>query len=166
TTGNAGGRLDLTSMSRTRRDIWIGAATHDIAMRLRDSGHTFTHRIDPMIDLERSKVIDALAMEGCAAEISMVDRTQASQPTARDIVTDGRLAFIKLKQCDPTDHESVEIHANQPRTAGGRFISRLVLEGRHAILRGNIYYWGYRLARRACTPVINSWRSVPTPSNP
>ncbi len=138
------------------RDIWIGAATHDIAMRFRESGNTFTHRIDPMVDRERTKIIDALTFEGCSEKIQMVDRTLTTKPLGRDIVTDGRLAAITLKKCEATAFEGTEIHPQQPRTAGGRFISRLVLEGRYAVLRGNVYYWTYRAARRALAGSITN----------
>ena len=152
------------------RDIWIGAATHDIAMRFRESGNTFTHRIDPMVDRERAKIIDHLTFEGCAEKIQMVSRPPMTKPPGRDIVTDGRLAAITLKKCEATAFESTEIHPHQPRTAGGRFISRVVLEGRYAVLRGNIYYWSYRAARHALAgstanrSAINSLLPVtPTP---
>ncbi len=152
------------------RDIWIGAATHDIAMRFRESGNTFTHRIVPIVDRERAKIINDLTFEGCAEKIQMVSRPPMTKPLGRDIVTDGRLAAITLKKCEATAFESTEIHPHQPRTTGGRFISRLVLEGRYAVLRGNIYYWSYRAARHALagsTPnrsAINSLLPVtPTP---
>ena len=136
------------------RDIWIGAATHDVAMRFRESGNTFTHRIDPMVDRERAKIIDALTFQGCSEKIQMVDRTITLKPLGRDLVTDGRLAAITLKQCEATAFEGTEIHPRQQRTAGGRFVSRLVLEGRYAVLRGNVYYWTYRAVRRALAPSV------------
>lgn len=141
------------------RDIWIGAATHDIAMRFRESGNTFTHCIDPMVDRERAKIIDALTFEGCSEKIQMVNRPPMTRPPSRDIVTDGRLAAITLKKCEATALEGPEIHPHQPRTTGGRFISRLVLEGRYAVLRGNVYYWSYRAARHAL-PGSTTNRSV------
>ncbi len=135
------------------RDIWIGAATHDIAMRFREAGNTFTHRIDPMVDRERTKIIDALSFEGCAEKIQLLDRRLMTKPSDRALVTDGRLAAITLKQCEATAFVATEIHPHQPRTAGGRFISRLVLEGRQSVLRGNVYYLSYRLARLALSGI-------------
>jgi membrane-associated phospholipid phosphatase len=133
------------------RQVWVGAATHDIAMRFREAGNTFTHRIDPKIDRERGKIIDDLTFAGCTEKIQFVDRPNVARVAGDDIVTDGQMAMVSLKDCEShLDQWLGEPHTDR-RTASSRFLTRLVLEARQAIIRGNVYYWGYRGARYLLT---------------
>ncbi len=133
------------------RDVWIGAATHDVAMRLREAGETFTHRIDPMIDRERRKVIHDLTFAGCAEQVQLIRRPAAHALAGREITTDGDAAVIALRDCASDSVRYVEDQSHLKRGATGNFMRRLVLEGRYAVIRGNIYYWGYRGVRHLWT---------------
>ncbi|HUS07976.1 MAG TPA: LssY C-terminal domain-containing protein, partial [Bryobacteraceae bacterium] len=138
--------------------VWLGAATHDTGIRFRDGGKTFTHGIDPQIDRERLKVIDDLTFAGCMEKVQLVERPHVSTAGGPAISTDGRLAVITLRDCNANSFEPLGDAPARERNATGRFMRRLVLEGRYAILRGNIYYWGYRFARRTLnrTPAISA----------
>jgi membrane-associated phospholipid phosphatase len=131
------------------KDVWLGAGTHDIGIRFGDRGKTFTHGIDPQVDRERQKLIHDLAFAGCTDKVQFVERANVAKLSGRDVLTDGRIAVITLRDCDAGSFEPGGDEPSLKRNATQRFMRRLVLEGRHAILRGNIYYWGYRLARRS-----------------
>lgn len=87
---------------RTRRQIWIGTATHDVgpfAFRVRNL--QLTHQIDQQTDTERSFVLDTLK------DAKLIRRTEiipAGEPVVFrgqtfgvNIVTDGTLHVVQLK---------------------------------------------------------------------
>ena len=82
------------------RDVWVGAATHDIATE-NGRGYTkWTHRIDPHIDRERVWIQSDLLFSGTAVAYRDVERpdapTKASNATGDEIVTDGKITIVDL----------------------------------------------------------------------
>ncbi|HYI97921.1 MAG TPA: LssY C-terminal domain-containing protein, partial [Bryobacteraceae bacterium] len=75
------------------REFWLGAATHDVGVRMKKKTMSFTHKIDPRIDLERSKVANDLLFSGCAEAPRFVERpgTARAGDGSKAIVTDGDL---------------------------------------------------------------------------
>jgi len=118
-------------------EAWLGAATHDIGVRL--TGHGFNHQTDSRIDGERDWIIDDLAFAGCVEQVQFVNRPTLASSYG-DPITDGRLAVVRLQDCrgaaitDQPPHQST----------GARLARRLVLEARYSVLRGNVYYWAWR----------------------
>ena len=82
------------------REVWVGAATHDIATTNSRAGTKWSHRIDPHIDREREWVETDLLFVGTATAYVDVDRPQAprqaSNATGDDIVTDGKMSVVEL----------------------------------------------------------------------
>jgi LssY C-terminus len=80
-------------------NVWLGAATEDVRLGIR-AMHV-THTIDANIDNERAKVVNDLWFEGCVSGASLVQpgavRGAGKQTAA--IITDGRLALVRLQQC-------------------------------------------------------------------
>jgi len=81
-------------------DVWIGAATHDIATT-KERGYTkWSHRIDPHVDRERDWVATDLLFVGTAKAYADVPRPAApkklSNATGDNMVTDGKLTALKL----------------------------------------------------------------------
>ena len=80
------------------KPIWVGAATHDIAIDFSEESRTFTHRIDPKIDGERAKVVSDLTFTGRVKGLALVERPsvpkQSRNATGDDLVTDGRMAVV------------------------------------------------------------------------
>lgn len=128
--------------------VWIGAATHDIATVFSGSRMRITHRIDPAIDKERTKVINDLTDAGCIANIGVVEREQLARNAAGkdDAVTDGALYFVELRVCRGEQFSKPHL-PKMRRSLATRAIRRIVLETRHYILRGNAFYWGFRATR-------------------
>ena len=82
------------------RNVWVAAATHDIATTSESAGTKWSHRIDPHIDREREWVETDLLFIGTAKARAQVDRPKApkqlSNATGDDIVTDGKMSVVEL----------------------------------------------------------------------
>jgi len=132
---------------REGEEIWLAAATHDIGIEFDSGAMNFTHKIDPRIDRERSKVINDLIFTGCAAPAYYIERAGAVRipEDASGLVSDGRLAAVVLHDsCAELTAAPPFDEPKPPKSRAGRIVRRMMLEGRQYILRGNAYYWGYR----------------------
>ena len=82
------------------REIWVGAATHDIAISKARGGTKWSHRIDPHVDRERDWVETDLLYIGTASAYADVDRPAApktaSNATGDQILTDGKMSVLEL----------------------------------------------------------------------
>jgi hypothetical protein len=80
------------------REVWIGAATHDIAISKAKGGTKWSHRIDPHIDRERDWVETDLLFIGTANGYADVDRPAApkvaANATGDQILTDGKMTVL------------------------------------------------------------------------
>jgi hypothetical protein len=80
------------------REVWIGAATHDIAISKAKGGTKWSHRIDPHIDRERDWVETDLLFIGTATGYADVDRPAApkiaANATGDQILTDGKMTVL------------------------------------------------------------------------
>jgi hypothetical protein len=128
-------------------EIWLGAATHDIAIRFDSVVRGFTHKIDPRIDLERSKLVNDLAFAGCSAPGAYVSRPAAARTSSdgKGVVSDGRIAVVPLRDCVVSQTEPDPGFSKPARSLLVRLVRRVILETRQYIIRENAYYWGFRL---------------------
>jgi hypothetical protein len=82
------------------REVWIGAATHDIATMSGRGGTKWSHRIDPHVDRERDWVETDLLFIGTATGYVDMERPAApkklSNATGDQIVTDGKITVVAL----------------------------------------------------------------------
>ncbi len=137
--------IRLWRVENNGREFWLGAATHDIGVKLKKKTMSFTHKIDPRIDIERAKVANDLEFSGCADAARFVERRESARTGDgnQGVVTDGALAYLSLRDCpEPGDLEPDE--PTPPKSRLTRIARRMVLEGRQYALRGNAYYWAYR----------------------
>lgn len=129
--------------------VWLGAATHDVAIAFDLKRMSFTHRIDPQIDRERSKLANDLTAAGCATSFNTLDRPDMQRRLGNNgslSTTDGALLVIGLRSCEgslPAQRSLVRPRTNPVKLAVRRFI----LETRYYMTRGNAYYWTYRTVR-------------------
>ena len=83
------------------REVWVGAATHDIATMSSKAKTQWTHRIDPHIDRERDWVLSDLLFAGTATAYIDLDRPtaprQAENATGDNILTDGKVSVVQLR---------------------------------------------------------------------
>lgn len=93
--------------------VWVGAATHDTGIDFSQETHTFTHKIDSNIDLERAKVANDLAFSGYLAAFSLVPRANVpkniSNATGDQLITDGKVAVMQL-QAQPQGHPVLSLN--------------------------------------------------------
>lgn len=82
------------------KSVWIAAATHDISITFSDVSHSFTHGIDPNIDVERAKVVDDLVFTGRVRALALVGRNNiprdASNAMGDRLITDGKVAVLEF----------------------------------------------------------------------
>ena len=82
------------------QDVWVGAATHDIATANSRAYTKWTHRIDPHVDRERDWIQSDLLFSGMAVGYRDLERPnapkQASNATGDNIVTDGKITVLDL----------------------------------------------------------------------
>jgi hypothetical protein len=87
------------------REVWIGAATHDIDISKARANTKFGHRIDPHVDREREWIETDLLYAGTATAYARVDRPHipktTSNATGDVITTDGQLSVLELGTTKP-----------------------------------------------------------------
>jgi hypothetical protein len=87
------------------RDVWIGAATHDIDISTARAHTKWGHRIDPHVDREREWIETDLLYAGTATSYALVDRPQVPKTTGNAtgdvITTDGQLSIVELGTTKP-----------------------------------------------------------------
>jgi hypothetical protein len=82
------------------REVWVGAATHDIATEHNKTMTQWTHRIDSHIDRERDWIESDLLFIGSATGYVDVDRPKAprtlANATGDNITTDGIMSVVQV----------------------------------------------------------------------
>jgi len=127
--------------------VWLAAATHDVTIALDPRHLTLTHRIDPLIDRERSMVVNDLVAAGCVSGVGSVERPQAARlpGTRQPSMTDGNAAVLFLQNC--VVPKAVNSGLQEPRHSRVTLAVRnFFLENREYLERGNVFYLGYRAA--------------------
>jgi hypothetical protein len=93
-------RIWKLSSKYAGQQVWVGAATHDIATTNAAGKTKWGHRIDPHVDRERDWIATDLLFVGTAKAYADIDRPQAPRETANatgdDILTDGKMSVVKL----------------------------------------------------------------------
>lgn len=141
--------------------VWVSSSTHDAAANLSLEHRQFVHHITTDIDEERSKVIRDLNVAGCVKAVQLVARPKMSnfsQNSTGDLVsTDGALAVVELKDCEPMVPGLTATSANAQFKPGNhvfRYFRRQILTFRSDIWRANIIYGAYDLGRMS----VMAWR--------
>jgi len=183
---NSYGRRDHLRIWRYTPDgavdpVWLSASTHDTGAVLSVKYKGFVHHISPDIDSERSTVIRDLNFAGCVKSVKYVARpgmATITQNAVGDTVrTDGSIAVVELKDCQPVNPELSAGAGNanfKPGNHAFRYIRREILTFRNDIWRANIVYGIYDLGRMAIAamrhplppvdseakPTVNAFRPV------
>ena len=126
---------------------WVSSSTRDTSAILSVKYRGFLHHISPDIDEERAKVIRDLKFAGCISSVSYVARPESptfTQNSTGDWMrTDGSIAVIQLRKCEP---RNPELNANsggghfKPGNHVFRYLRRGILTFRSDIWRANIIY--------------------------
>ncbi len=134
--------------------VWLSSSTHDTRAALSLKYRQFVHHISPDIDDERSKVIRDLEVAGCVQSVHLVSRPGMSNftqnATGDPMRTDGDLAIVQLKECQPVVPGLASSTAGTNFKPGNhvfRYLRRQILTFRSDIWRANIIYGAYDLGR-------------------
>ena len=136
--------------------VWISSSTHDTGAVLSVRYKGFVHHISPDIDDERATVIRDLNFAGCVNSVSYVARPGISiltqNATGDAVRTDGEIAVVQLKECQPTRPE-LNVNSNggnfRPGNHVFRYVRREILTFRNDIWRANIIYGTYDVGSMA-----------------
>jgi hypothetical protein len=136
------------------QSLWLGAASHDIGVDFESAKLSFSHRIDPRLDVERAKVINDLSFADCLDGTGYLERgevTRAAEGSSK-VETDGRLAVVYLGRCAaapaPDPAAPLQTSAKRPRLHY-RLLQRSILETRNYLVRRNAYYQLYHFVRKS-----------------
>jgi hypothetical protein len=154
-------RIWKWSGSGDSETVWVSSSTHDTGAALSLGHRQFLHHITSDIDQERSKVMRDLNVAGCVKAVHLAARptmANITQNATGDLVsTDGALAIVELKQCEPMVPELGSGTATtrfRPGNRVFRYFRRQILTFRSDIWRANIIYGTYDLTRMS----IVAWR--------
>jgi hypothetical protein len=92
-------RHHLRLWKQNDQNVWLGAATEDIGYTVRQLH--LTHATDPLIDNERTKVLNDLSFAGCVEAASLISRdaVNAWGDKLHFAGTDGNIAVIRVNDC-------------------------------------------------------------------
>jgi len=145
-------RIFATKAAFEAQSLWTSSATHDTGIGFSTNQKTFIHLIDQNIDEEREKVLNDLILTGCVTGVDLIARPwvplDAFNATGDKLVTDGRIALVRLNDCaNPTRDDVPAPGAQDVGTrpvAPARAARDALLSLRNDVLRGNIFYQGYQ----------------------
>ena len=135
------------------REVWIGAATHDIDFAFWRRGTAMTHKIAENVDDERDKVVNDLIFTSCASVLDTSERfeipTFTRNATGDSMRTDTRLAVLQVNACSAPaislqfTNPELPLHGSKAQ----RFARREILSLRSDVIRENIYWRSYEGVR-------------------
>ena len=136
--------------------VWLGAMTRETGAALSVRQHKFIHHIDADMDDGRAMLVRDLSLAGCVAAVYYVPRPQmahaAMNSTGDPMRTDGSMAVVQLQDCEnavfeqASDEPAVE---SRPPSKFARYLRMQILSFRSDLIRGNLVYGGFELARMA-----------------
>lgn len=88
--------------------VWVGAANEDVGLSVNPFKARATHKINPLIDMERDFIVRTLEAGRCADLVDYMTLPGAV-PSGRNaegqrFMTDGRAAVIHVRPCEPLNH--------------------------------------------------------------
>jgi len=135
------------------REVWIGAATHDIDFAFWRPGRAMTHKIAENVDEERDKVVNDLLFTSCTSLLDTPERADipafSRNATGDPMRTDSRLAIVQVNACSAPastlqfDNAALPLHGSKVQ----RFARREILSLRSDVVRENIYWRSYEGVR-------------------
>jgi LssY C-terminus len=146
-------RIWKQSATWNGRQVWIGAATHDIDFAFWRPGTKMTHKIAENVDEERDKVVNDLLFTSCASVLDTPERFEipmfARNATGDPMRTDTRLAILQVDACMAPVSSLQFVNAALPLHGSKvqRFARREILSLRSDVVRENIYWRSYEGVR-------------------
>lgn len=161
-------RIFATTETWDGQPVWTSSSTHDIGIGFSKKNKTFIHLIDTNIDNERSKVVNDFMVTGCVTGVQLVKRPwvplDAKNGTGEDLITDGKIAVLRLNDCESPVKDSADdqpVPLKKHGNALDRSTRQTVLTLRNNLLRDNVGVMAY-----SGTKYLAEWKKEhdhPTP---
>jgi LssY C-terminus len=117
-----------------QEDAWLGAATEDVSYKFQKMH--LTHATDPLIDNERTKVLNDVAFTGCLEAATVMARdSSAHLDQERFINTDGRIAVLRINDCQ--NPRTMPSEGTQTGPRGRRRSVQALIALRNDLIRTN-----------------------------
>lgn len=170
-------RIWQWSPEGTTDSVWLSSCTRDTSAVLSVKYKNFVHHIAPDIDDERAKVIRDLNFAGCVESVRHVSHrgsvTLTQNATGDLIRTDGSIAVVRLKDCEPMNpglNSNAGTNHFRPGNHVFRYVRKQILTFRNDIWRANIIYGMYDVGRMAFnalrrSPALPPVQESPTPTS-
>ena len=142
--------------------VWVAAATEDTGIAYSRRAKNFTHAIDPLVDTERTKIVDDLLFTGCATEAGLLERNNLpaglENANGTKLETDGRVAVVRISECaEPRVMPGVG--ASERR----HFVRTWLSSMRSELIRSNFLSLGYGGVRFVATAPKFVFKKKPAP---
>lgn len=136
------------------QEAWLGAYTRETSAVLSLANHKFIHHIDPNLDDGVNMLVRDLTLAGCVKSVQLLPRPEMRETvvnaTGDEMRTDGTLTVVQLADCESSQMNLTRANPLipiRPRSRFARYLRTQVLVYRSDVVRGNILYGGYDLAR-------------------
>jgi hypothetical protein len=136
------------------QQAWLGAYTRETSAALSVKYHKFVHHVDPNLDQGVLMLVRDLSLAGCVESVRQLQRPELAHnlvnATGDDMHTDGVLNVVHLKDCEhplvayAPQYPLVPIH---PHSKIARYLRTQVLVYKSDVIRGNLVYSAFDLAR-------------------
>ncbi len=119
--------------------IWVGAATHDLAIEIAKRGHLINHRIDPDVDAERNFIGAELAGVSSVSRPEYLLREdpvfRAQTVSGEEYYSDSRILFLDLQQTSLSDADVLKQSSSLVRASTGPIaVPAAALQGHLALI--------------------------------
>jgi len=147
-------RLWKESAGVSGQEAWLAAYTRETSAVLSVTNHKFIHHVDRNLDDGVNMLVRDLTLAGCVKSVHLLPRPElrdtVMNATGDQMFTDGTLTVVQLGNCDPpalgAAHASPLIPV-RPRSRFARYLRTQVLLYKSDVVRGNIVYGSFDLAR-------------------
>ena len=133
---------------------WLSSYTREHSAALSIKNHKFIHHIDRNLDEGVNMMVRDLALAGCVESVHEMARPEIPQlmvnSTGDEMHTDGVLSIVHLKDCEmPATFftRGNPLISIRPRSRAARYLRSQVLVYKSDVVRGNIVYGAFDLAR-------------------
>jgi hypothetical protein len=148
--------LRLWSENKTVQgeQAWLSSYTREHSAALSVKNHKFIHHIDRNLDEGVNMLVRDLTLAGCVESVKEMPRPEVprlmTNSTGDEMHTDGVLSVVHLKNCEmPTTLFTREnpLIPVRPRSRAARYVRSQVLVYKSDVIRGNLLYGAFDLAR-------------------
>lgn len=136
------------------QEAWLGAYSRETGAVLSITQHKFVHHLDPNLDDGVNMLVRDLTLAGCVKSVQLMPRPELQDTfinaTHDAMRTDGALTVVQLADCDGSQMAFARTNPLipvRPRSRFVRYLRTQVLLYKSDVVRGNIIYGGYDLAR-------------------